>query len=31
MELNKEIRDILIEFAMIVQEEKYTNSQILIL
>ena len=30
MELNKEIRDILIEFAMIVQEEKYTNSQVLI-
>ena len=30
MELNKEIRGILIEFAMIVQEEKYTNSQVLI-
>ena len=30
MELNKEIREILIEFAMIVQEEKYTNSQVLI-
>tara|TARA_R110002051_G_C8355100_1_gene440826 strand:+ start:78 stop:341 length:264 start_codon:yes stop_codon:yes gene_type:complete len=30
MELNKDIRDILIEFAMIVQEEKYTNSQVLI-
>jgi len=30
MELNKEIRDILIEFAIIVQEEKYTNSQVLI-
>ena len=30
MELNKEIRDILIEFAMIVQEEKPTNSQLLI-
>ena len=30
MELNEEIREILIEFAMIVQEEKYTNSQVLI-
>ena len=30
MELNKEIREILIEFAMIVQEKRYTNSQVLI-
>lgn len=30
MKLNKDIRDVLIEFAMIVQEKQYTNSQVLI-
>ena len=30
MELNKEIRDVLIELAMITKENNYTNSQILI-
>jgi len=30
MELNKEIRKVLIEFAMIVQENNYTNSQVMI-
>lgn len=30
MELNKDIRDVLVELAMITKENNYTNSQILI-
>jgi len=30
MELNKEIRDVLVELAMIIKKNNYTNNQILI-